>query len=135
MHEWALAEAVIMSAIEVANKENAKKIIKITVKIGELQQIEHEIFKFALDEIKKDTIMKEANIVIEEEEAVLKCRVCGHEWKYRDVLEKLEEDVSEAIHFVPEMAHVYIRCPKCKSPDFEVIKGRGVWINSIEVER
>jgi len=135
MHEWALAESGVMTAVDIANKEDASKITKIIVKVGELQQIELDIFKYALDEIKKGTIMENAEIVLEEEEAILKCRVCGHEWKYKDVLEKLNEDISEAIHFVPEMAHTYIRCPKCNSPDFEVIKGRGVWIKSIEVER
>jgi Zn finger protein HypA/HybF involved in hydrogenase expression len=26
------------------------------------------------------------------------------------------------------MAHVYIKCPACGSPDFEVTQGRGVWL-------
>ena len=42
------------------------------------------------------------------------------------------EDVREAIHFVPEIAHTYIKCPKCGSPDFEVVQGRGVWLESIK---
>ena len=37
----------------------------------------------------------------------------------------------EAIHFVPESAHAFLRCPACKSPDFEISKGRGVWVERI----
>jgi hydrogenase nickel incorporation protein HypA/HybF len=41
------------------------------------------------------------------------------------------ENVQENIHFIPEVAHVYVKCPRCESPDFEVLKGRGVWINKV----
>ena len=33
--------------------------------------------------------------------------------------------------FLPEMAHTYLKCPKCKSPDFDIIAGRGVYIKNI----
>jgi len=29
------------------------------------------------------------------------------------------------------MAHVYIKCPSCESPDFSVVEGRGVVLASI----
>ena len=137
MHEWALAEAVISTALNVAKKEKLKEITKINIKMGELQQIDIEIFEFALKEIiqPQSPILIKAKIDLETERAILKCRVCGYEWAFGDAMKKLGEEESESIHFVPEIAHVYIRCPKCKSPDFEVIKGRGVLIDSIEGER
>jgi len=48
---------------------------------------------------------------------------------------KLNEDESEAIHFIPEVAFVHARCPKCGSPDFEIMTGRGVSITSIKGEK
>ena len=137
MHEWALAEAVISTALNVAKKEKLKEITKIKIMMGELQQIDIEIFEFALKEIiqPQSPILIKAKIDLETERAILKCRVCGYEWAFGDAMKKLGEEESESIHFVPEIAHVYIRCPKCKSPDFEVIKGRGVLIDSIEGER
>jgi Zn finger protein HypA/HybF involved in hydrogenase expression len=30
------------------------------------------------------------------------------------------------------MAHVYIKCTECDSPDFEVTQGRGVWLETIK---
>lgn len=136
MHEWALAEGVISTALKVAEKGRLKEITKIKIKMGELQQIDIEIFEFALKEIcqPQRPIMKKARIELETERAILKCRVCGQEWPFDDAVKGLSEEQSESIHFVPEIAHVYIRCPKCKSPDFEVTKGRGVWIDSIEGE-
>jgi len=134
MHEWALAEAVISTALKVSKKENFKGITKIKIKMGELQQIDIEIFEFALKEIiqPQRPMLRKAKIELETERAILKCKVCGHKWAFGDAIKKLNEEESESIHFVPEIAHVYIRCPKCKSPDFEVVKGRGVWIDSIE---
>jgi hydrogenase nickel incorporation protein HypA/HybF len=48
---------------------------------------------------------------------------------------KIKDDEAEAIHFIPEVAFVHARCPKCGSPDFEILKGRGVSIASIKGER
>ncbi|MCK4351868.1 hydrogenase nickel incorporation protein HypA [candidate division WOR-3 bacterium] len=134
MHEWALAEGIISTAIKVAKKENLKKIAKIKVTLGELQQIDTEIFNFALKELTKpqSPLLNKTKIELKPEKAVLGCRVCGHKWAFSEEIEKLSEKDSESIHFIPDIAHTYLRCPKCKSPDFEIIKGRGVWIDSIE---
>ncbi|KXA95457.1 hypothetical protein AKJ65_01775 [candidate division MSBL1 archaeon SCGC-AAA259E19] len=134
MHEWALAEGVISTAIDVAKKEEAGEIIKINIKIGQLQQIDREIFEFALDEIAKETMAENSERNIEFEDAILECRVCGEEWNFKKSEENLDEKQSESIHFVPDLAHTYIRCPSCKSPDFKIKKGRGVWIESVELE-
>lgn len=136
MHEWALAEAVISTALKVAKKDRLREITKIKIKMGELQQIDLEIFEFALKEIiqPQSAIMRKAKIELESERAILKCRVCERQWAFSDAIKKLSEEESEFIHFIPDIAHVYIRCPKCKSPDFEIVKGRGVWIDFIEGE-
>ncbi|MFX1352160.1 MAG: hydrogenase nickel incorporation protein HypA [Promethearchaeota archaeon] len=134
MHEWALAEAVVSTALRVLKEKGLEKVSKITVKIGRLQQVEIDLFEFALKEIKRThgPIIENATIEIETENAVLRCRACQQQWLFEESLEKLKTEDAEAIHFIPEVAHVYIRCPKCNSPDFEVLKGRGVWIASIE---
>ena len=131
MHEWSLAQAVIYTAIEYQKKNNLKKITEIKIKLGELQQIEQEIFEFAIKEIAQLKKIK-SNIKIEIERVGFKCRVCEHKWKFDSATKKLDEDEAEFIHFVPDVVHVYLRCPKCKSPDFEIIRGRGVWVESIK---
>ena len=132
MHEWALAQSVIYSVIEYQKKNNLKEITEFTIKMGELQQIDKEILEFALREIAQFKKMTKIKMNIEIEKAVLKCRVCGHEWNLNDPVGKLNKYQLESIHFIPDIAHVYLRCPKCKSPDFEIVKGRGVLIDSIK---
>ena len=43
MHEWALAESILTTAIEAAEKEKLKIVTEIRISIGELQQIEKDI--------------------------------------------------------------------------------------------
>ena len=132
MHEWALAEAVISTALNAVKGKNVKEVTELKIKMGELQQIEIEIFKFALNELTKNhDILKKTKIKIKVEKAILRCNVCGYEWDFKK--DGLTSEESESIHFVPEIVHTYMRCPKCSSPDFEIIKGRGVSLDSIEV--
>ncbi len=126
MHEWALAEAVVEYVRRVAG---GGAIAKLTLGLGELQAIDEEVFKFALRELFKEYGIEVRELRIEHEECLLKCRACGHVWRLKDA--NLEEDVREAIHFVPEVIHSYLRCPKCGSRDFEVIGGRGVSVKEV----
>jgi len=132
MHEWALAEAVISTASQIAEKEGIKEVTEVKIKIGELQQIELDILEFALSQLKTSKF-KNAKFNIETTRAELKCRICENEWMFNK--EKLDKDTAEAIHFIPEIAHTYIKCPKCGSPDFEILKGRGIWLESIRGEK
>jgi hydrogenase nickel incorporation protein HypA/HybF len=129
MHEWALAEAVIKAATEIAQKEGLKQVTEVSVKIGELQQVERPIFRFALAQLKPASF-KNAKFRIAAAKTTLKCRVCGTTWLFSK--NKLNKETAEAIHFVPEVAHTYIKCPKCGSPDFEIAEGRGVWLETIK---
>lgn len=132
MHEWALAEAVVATAKKAAYHEQMREVREITVKLGELQQIEQEIFEFALQQIlsQEEPLVRQAKVNLEIERAQLKCRACGWEWAF--TAEHLSPEIAEAIHFIPEIAHTYIRCPQCHSPDFDVVKGRGVWLTSLK---
>jgi hydrogenase nickel incorporation protein HypA/HybF len=129
MHEWALAEAVITAAQQIAEKEKLREIREVNIKIGELQQVEQDILSFALSQL-KPAIFKNAEFHIAKAKTTLKCRVCGNTWLFSK--SKLDENTAEAIHFVPEVAHAYIKCPKCGSPDFEISEGRGVWLENIK---
>ncbi|MCD6263634.1 hydrogenase nickel insertion protein HypA [Candidatus Bathyarchaeota archaeon] len=129
MHEWSLAEAVIHAASKIVEREGLKEVREVVIRVGELQQIELEVLEFALTELKKGTRFEDAEFVLETMRAEFECRVCGHRW-YFDAKE-LDERVQEDIHFVPEVVHAYVRCPRCGSPDFNVLKGRGVWIERI----
>jgi hydrogenase nickel incorporation protein HypA/HybF len=132
MHEWALAEAVITAATQIATKEGLKEVTEVTVKVGELQQVELDILKFAFSQLKPANF-KNAKFRITRAKTTLNCRACGHAWLFKK--HKLDESTAEAIHFVPEVAHTYIKCSKCGSPDFEITEGRGVWLENIKGTR
>lgn len=129
MHEWALAEAIITAASEIAEREHLKEITEVVIKIGELQMIEPDVLKFALSQTKTEQF-KEAKFEFRTEKARLKCRKCGHVWVFTK--KNIDEDELEAIHFVPEIAHTYVKCPNCGSPDFEMQEGRGIVLQTVK---
>ena len=137
MHEWALAESILTTAVDAAEKEKLKIIKEIVIGLGELQQIETDIFEFALGEIIKEQGGKltDVKIKIKSEKSNFVCNNCKHHWSFDDLKKGINEYESEAIHFIPEVAIVHSRCPKCGSPDFEITKGRGVSILSIKGEK
>ncbi len=132
MHEWALAEGIIATASRVAEEQRLDEITEVVVRIGELQQVEEEIVQFALEQLRTPKMAK-AKFTIEKAPAKFRCNKCATEWGLDP--KTLDRDTGEAIHFVPEMAHVYLKCPGCGSPDFEVAEGRGVWLASIKGKR
>lgn len=136
MHEWALAEGVITTALNASEKEGFKRICKIVISIGQLQQISTDIFEGALREVMpaSEPRLRGVAIALETVEAVFACRVCATPFTFSDAVAKLTDDDREAIHFIPELAHTFFRCPTCNSADFDVRTGRGVWIERIEGE-
>lgn len=137
MHEWALAESIIDTSLNAAQKEGLKNLTEINVGIGELQQINTEIFQFAIDEILKSRKLdtNQIKVNIETVRSTLKCKRCGHQWRFSDMKKQLSDTESESIHFIPEVAFVHTRCPNCESFDFEITAGRGITITSIKGEK
>ncbi|MFC1454615.1 hydrogenase nickel incorporation protein HypA [Candidatus Undinarchaeota archaeon] len=134
MHEWALAEAVVRTADEFAEEKKLKEITEIQIELGKLQQISIPTFETAMREgtYLGSKVTKDTKFIISQKDAVLKCRNCDEKWSPDKIKEGLGKDISEAIHFIPEMAHAYIKCPKCGSHDFKVAEGRGVSVVSIK---
>ena len=121
MHEWALAEGVVSTADKMAEEEGLDQVLEVTVKIGELQQVDYEILRFAFEQL-RTAKTTEARFILETVPAMLRCRVCGEKWKFN--AKEIGKEKAEAIHFLPEVAHIYLQCLKCKSPDFEIAEGR-----------
>jgi hydrogenase nickel incorporation protein HypA/HybF len=129
MHEWALAESIIATAVKIARDENLAQVTDVTVRVGEMQQVESGILRFAFSQLKPESL-KSTRFHILKAKTNLKCQLCGNTRLFSKA--KLDKNTAEAIHFVPEVAHTFIKCPKCGSPDFEIAQGRGVWIESVK---
>ncbi len=134
MHEWAFAEGIIKAVVDESKKHGFKKLSRVTIVMGELQQIDRDIVSFAIDNLKKGTVAEEADFNYEQEDVEFECRSCAHSWKIDDVEAAEDEIIRESIHFLPEAAHTFLQCPQCGSRDFDIIKGRGVYIRHIDGE-
>jgi hydrogenase nickel incorporation protein HypA/HybF len=137
MHEFALADAVLRAALESAGREGLSRITRILVRVGELQQIKKDVFEYAMKEVRPvdDPRLEALEVLVEVEPASFRCRACEHEFTLAAAAGERGDDESEAIHFVPELAHAFMACPACQSPDFEFLRGREIEIVEIEGER
>lgn len=134
MHELALADSVVKAALRAAADAGMDRIDRIVVKVGELQQIERELFEFSLTNVipANDPRLQGAEFAVLEEKVRFKCRYCDREYGRDDVDIDGEGDEGEAIHFIPELSHAFARCPECRSPDFDITQGRGITLERIE---
>ena len=133
MHELALADAVMKAAVKAADDAGMTKIDRLVVKVGELQQIEKDLFEFSLTSVlsAQDSRLAGASFDVSLEPVRFGCNGCGHEYGRVDI-DLGDDDESEAVHFIPELSHAYARCPSCGSPDFEILAGRGITLQRIE---
>ncbi len=133
MHELALADAVIDAVEKNLGGRDPSSVKRVLVMLGELQNIDLEIFEHGLKTLLEGKAIDYRVFSIEIEEAAFLCNNCGESWKLSEQSE-IDEEEREAIHFLPEMAHVYMSCPNCGSRDFTLESGRGVSIAEIEFD-
>lgn len=133
MHEWALAEAVAVAAVRAAEREGIETITELRVTLGELQSLEQDIFEFGLRELlaHRASVSADLRVTFRCEPARFHCRACGSDWSLSAPDNALPPDQREAIHFLPEIARAYLKCPRCGSPDFAVTAGRGITAVSV----
>ncbi len=133
MHEWSLADAVVSAVDKLARENNASAVKSVKLLIGELQRIDRDAFEFGLKSFLRDFPFDFDVFRFEVEPAAFRCGYCEQAWSL-DSIGEVDDEQAEAIHFLPESAHAYVRCPHCGSSDFAVTKGRGVTIGSVELE-
>ncbi|OYT46558.1 MAG: hypothetical protein B6U85_07380 [Desulfurococcales archaeon ex4484_42] len=140
MHELSLADALLKALSNYAVRNNVR-IRRVILGIGQLAQVDKDLLKDNIVTLAGVYGLDDVKFEFKEEETIFKCNACGHVWRWgeiRDeVLRGLCGDVVECdnpIHYIPALANVFIRCPKCNSLDFEVIKGQGLEVLSIEYE-
>ncbi len=122
MHEAAIALAVLREAEKLAKSLAAKpKLVEVVV--GELQNIDIDVLSEYL-RMNLREVMPGVEYRITTEPPVLRCEQCSHEWRLD--MSELSPDAREAIHFLPEALHAYVRCPKCGSRDLKVVRGREI---------
>lgn len=134
MHEWALADAVCKTAQDIATTKKLKQVDEISVVLGQVQNIKPKVMDRIFEEVKLQyTSTKSAKLTVEVETAELKCNKCSNIFGIDDRA-SFEHQTSEDMHFIPETARLFLKCDKCKSSDFHITKGRGLYIKEIKGE-
>ncbi len=110
MHELSIATSIIDIAEDFAKDKDVAKICKIEVEVGKLSGVVRDNLVFALEIAVKETILKGAEIIIDEIEGRSVCNSCRTEFVNNDW---------------------YTPCPKCGSLDFIITGGKELRVKSI----
>jgi hydrogenase nickel incorporation protein HypA/HybF len=113
MHELGITENIVNIALSKAGEAQAKKVTQINLVIGELSGFVPDCIQFYFDSLSKGTIAQEAVLHFESVPTQLRCRDCSAVFHPRDSL---------------------WACPECRGQSIEISQGRGLYIESIEVE-
>lgn len=113
MHELSIATNIIEFAEEFARDHQATKIKRIELEVGQLSGIFIDNLKFALEFAVKDTVLDQAEVVIDEIRGKSKCNKCL------------------TIFEIVDWSTI---CPACQSSDFEIISGKELQIKSIFID-
>jgi hydrogenase nickel incorporation protein HypA/HybF len=113
MHEFSITQSILSIVLEKADEARASKVSKINLVIGELSGIVDECVEFYFGFLSKDTAADGAVLSFRRPQAQLSCRTCG------------------AV-FSP--ANGSWSCPACRGPNVDIISGRELHVESIEVE-
>jgi hydrogenase nickel incorporation protein HypA/HybF len=114
VHELSIMSGILDIVLDHANKNNAKKVTTINLRIGQLSDIIPEWAQSYFDMLSKDTIADGAALDIEHIPVKVRCRACGHEHTFKD-------------------KKWSFTCVKCESSDIELLEGREFSIVSIEI--
>ena len=116
---------------------NVNRVKSITLRVGLLSLVDYDALKFALNIAAKSTSVEGAVVNIIPVKPRFKCRKCGYEWSIsQESLNKISNkyDLTPALHLYPDIIVRFLTCPKCGSNDVELIEGRGVVLESIELD-
>lgn len=118
MHELSLADGMLKTVLDAAQKENAKKIKSIKLEMGEILLVNKEQLTFCFDVISKGTIAEGAKLDITYLKPRLHCNKCNKEFVISS------EDDFPILHMICE----------CGSNDVTILSGREFNIKSINIE-
>ena len=113
MHEMGIALQIIeIATASIPPHAGKMRVDKVNLKIGKLAAVVPESLRFCFDVAVKDTPLDGARLVIEERPVVARCKDCDAEWTIHDLV---------------------FTCGNCNSGSLEIISGRELDIESIEI--
>jgi len=86
MHEFSIAISIVELAENEAKAVSATSISKLVLEIGTMAGIELEALYTALESAIQNTLLQEAEILVEKVQAMTTCDDCGHQFEINDFL-------------------------------------------------
>ena len=121
MHELSMADAMVKTVLDVAEKNDATEIIEVTIEIGKLTMLNPEQIKFLLEVLVENTLLEGAEINIVELPVELNCNSC----EYTGLA-----DMDDSDHYL-----AIVKCPKCGERNVEITAGRECNVKNIKIEK
>ncbi len=114
MHEMGIATEIIRIVTEsIPTDMKDPKVTRINLKVGKLASVVTQSLQFCFEIAAKETPAEGAELNVEEIEVSAQCNDCEHKWQF-----------SEPVFY----------CPECNSGSIEMLSGRELDIESIELE-
>ena len=113
MHEMSIVVSFVKMAEDFAVKNNAEKVVKVVLQLGEISGIEPRYLHDFYPSVIEGTILEGSELVIETIEASVFCTNC-------------------ATTYNPTKSD--LKCPACGSEKCDVIDGRGLFIKEIGIK-
>lgn len=114
MHELAIMKDILEVVLEYGEQAKAEKISRINLNVGAFTEFVPRWAQTYFNMIAENTIADKAEIHIDTIPAVIKCRSCGTETEI-------------------DIKHLLTECSKCQSKQIDLISGRQLQIDSIEI--
>jgi hydrogenase nickel incorporation protein HypA/HybF len=122
MHEAAIAQSIVRTVLQEAEKQGAIKVESIEVEIGELTFLGIDQVKFWVETSFQETIADGAELIFKNIKAQIRCNDCGYEGHLT-----VKEDPAYHIS-LPSFS-----CPRCKSTRIEITQGKEAFIRQIKI--
>ena len=113
MHELSIAQAVVELVEEEAKKADAKRVVSLTLSLGELSGVVEDQLRFCFPIVAEGTLLAGAKLEIEPVDGSGYCLHCEEAFHLTGLLEP---------------------CPRCGSLTSDIRSGQDLLVASIEVE-
>lgn len=113
MHELGIMTGVMESVEQAARDAGAEKVLKISLSVGVMTEAVEDALRFAFEALSEGTMSEGAEFEISMIEPVSICLECGNEFTH------------DRFHML---------CPECGGAFTELITGKELRIDSIEVD-
>ena len=121
MHELSMATQIVENVLGEAKRHGAKKIAEVHLVIGKMTFLGVDQIQFSYGILVKGTIMEDSKLIIEEQDGVIQCSICGFKGPV-----PITDDPAYHIP-VPTL-----KCPKCGEAA-KIVEGKECTIKSIRL--